>query len=64
MAKAIGHIDTATIRRIAVKADADPRSVEKRIRGERVRGMAGHRVDAVLREHGIEPGQYAQREAA
>jgi hypothetical protein len=51
-------IDRATLRRLAVEADADPRSVIAELRacrGERphVRGMSGHRVRRVLREHGL-----------
>ena len=53
-------IDRATLRRLAVEADADPRSVIAELRaarGERapVRGMAGHRVRRVLAEHGLIP---------
>lgn len=58
-----GQIDTATIRRLAVEADADHRTVRKRLHGEHVLGMAGHRVDRVLRAHGIEPGCLATRAA-
>jgi hypothetical protein len=50
------HPDAATIRRFAVAASADPRSVEKRLRGEPVRGLAGHRIDRVLAAHSIPPG--------
>lgn len=57
-------IDRATLRRLAVAADADPRSVIAEIRaskGQRqhVRGMAGQRVRRVLREHGILPNVIA-----
>lgn len=56
-------IDTATVRRLAVEAEADPRSVEARLRGKRVRGMAGHRIDRVLAKHGLAPGVLASEAA-
>jgi len=56
-------IDTATIRRWAVEADVDPRSIEKRLRGGNVRGMAGHRIDKVLADHGVEPGAWKSEAA-
>jgi hypothetical protein len=51
-------LDKATIRRLAVEADVDPRSIVAELRaarGERppVKGMAGHRVRRVLAEHGL-----------
>ncbi len=51
-------IDTATLREIAVAADADPRSVIAELRADRgerphVRGMPGHRVRRVLAERGL-----------
>lgn len=53
-------IDRATLRRLAVEADADPRSVIAELRaarGERrqVKGMAGRRVRRVLVERGLIP---------
>ena len=42
-------------RKVAVTADADPRSVFKVYAGEPVRGMAGDRIRAALRELGITP---------
>jgi hypothetical protein len=47
------RIDKATIRELAVKASCDPRTIEKVIRGEPVRGMARHRARRVLLEAGI-----------
>jgi hypothetical protein len=47
------RIDKATIRELAVKASCDPRTIEKAIRGEPVRGMAGHRARAVLAAAGL-----------
>jgi len=48
-------LDESTIRELAVKAGVDPRTIEKAARGEPVRGMAGHRARAALREAGILP---------
>lgn len=48
-------IDEATVRRLSVLADADPRSIRKVLRGGKVRGMAGERVRRVLEEHGYAP---------
>jgi len=59
-----GQIDTATVRRLAVEAESDHRTVKKRLHGEHVKGLAGHRVDRVLRAHGLEPGCLAPRAAA
>ncbi len=47
--------DTATIRRLAVACDADPRTVERVLRGEPIRGVARQRVARVLRQHGYLP---------
>lgn len=58
-----GEIDTATIRRLAVEAEADPRSVEARLHGKKVRGLAGHRIDRVLEAHGLPPGVLSQQAA-
>lgn len=46
-------IDTATLRRLAVEAEADPRTVARYLRGEPVRGLAKHRIRRVLGEHGL-----------
>lgn len=46
-------IDWPTRRALAVKGNVDPRTIDKVLRGERVRGMAGHRARAALREAGI-----------
>lgn len=48
-------VDAATARRLAVKADCDPRSIRRIIAGEPVRGMSGQRALKVVRESGIEP---------
>lgn len=49
-------VDLATLRVLAVEASADPRSVARVLRGERVRGMADHRIRAVLATHHLLPG--------
>lgn len=52
----VSRFDTATIRRLAVEAESDHRSVKKRLHGAKVKGLAGHRIDRVLRAHGVDPG--------
>ena len=54
-------VDLATLRRLAVEADVDPRSIVAELRaarGERdhVRGMAGHRVRRLLAQKGLIQG--------
>jgi hypothetical protein len=44
--------DASTLRRLAVLADVDPRSLRRLLRGEHVRGAAGHRARRVLVEAG------------
>lgn len=61
-AKQAPALDAITIRRLAAEATVDVRSLQRRLRGETVRGMAGARCDQVLRANGFEPGQ-AAREA-
>jgi len=46
-------LDAATVREYAVKANVDPRTIEKAARGEPVRGMAGHRARATLKAAGV-----------
>lgn len=46
-------IDEATRRRLAVLADVDPRTIDKVILGQPVRGAAGVRALAILTETGI-----------
>ncbi len=53
-------IDRATLRALAVEAEADPRSIIAELRaarGERphVKGLAGHRVRRVLMSRGLIP---------
>ena len=58
------ELDTATIRRIAVESDSDPRSVVKVLRGDRVRGMVGHRIREVLSRRGLLAPDVRTTEAA
>lgn len=45
-------IDAATLRRLSVAAEVDPRSIRKELKQPgSVRGLPGHRIRAVLREH-------------
>jgi hypothetical protein len=47
------RLEWAIVRAVAVEADADPRTVQKCLRGEKVRGMVERRVKAVLARRGI-----------
>lgn len=49
------QIDAATLRKLAVASESDPRSVRRVLAGEEVRGLAGHRVRRVLVEAGLLP---------
>jgi hypothetical protein len=46
-------LDAATLRRLAVRASCDPKTIQKLWRGGNVRGLAGQRAWAVLREAGL-----------
>ena len=48
-------VDRQTLLRLAAEADADPRSVARVLRGERVRGHVGAKIERVLRQRGLEP---------
>ncbi len=48
-------IDVGFRRRFAVEASCDPRTIDKVLRGEPVRGLAGHRARAVLIAAGLLP---------
>jgi hypothetical protein len=50
------EFDSLTVLEIALRAQVDPRSVRKRLRGERVRGLAGARIDRALAERGAGRG--------
>lgn len=57
------HITAAILRALAVEASADPRSVHRVLKGERVRGMAHDRIIAALERRGITPSQPPPRPA-
>ena len=44
-------IDEATVAAIATDAEADPRSVWKRLAGGKVRGRVGARIDRAIAAH-------------
>jgi hypothetical protein len=44
---------SARIRELAVEADVDPRSIQKVLRGYKVRGMAGRRAREALARAGL-----------
>lgn len=46
-------IDEATARRLSVKAECDPRTLRKVLRGEEARSMSAKRARAVLVEEGF-----------
>jgi hypothetical protein len=46
-------LDWQQLREIAVAANADPRSVARRLRGERVRGSVGRRIDDAIAARGL-----------
>jgi hypothetical protein len=45
--------DALTIKRLALEACCDPRSIVHRLQGRKVRGLTGARIDRVLREAGL-----------
>ena len=45
-------LDAATLRRLAVLAEVDPRTVARFWAGHAVRGLPGHRIERVLRQQG------------
>jgi DNA-binding LacI/PurR family transcriptional regulator len=56
------HLSEADIRKIAVAADADPRTVRRVLNGEgRTRGMARDRVVVVLTRMGIKAEKGARK---
>ena len=53
MATRTRTIDAATARKLAVKADCDPRTIQKVLRGDAVRSMSARRALSVLVEAGL-----------
>lgn len=47
-------LDAASLRRLAVEFEVDPRTILKLARGEDVRGMARRRAARALRKVGVE----------
>jgi DNA-binding LacI/PurR family transcriptional regulator len=58
------QIDAPTVRRVAVVADADPRSVRRVIQGAQTRPSVRRRVLAALAELGIAPDAAHTKEVA
>jgi hypothetical protein len=56
-------VDGVTIREVAWEAQADPRSVARELRGERVRGVVGDRIRRALRKRDL-PTSDTRSEAA
>lgn len=48
-------LDRMLVRRVSGETGACETTVLKRLRGERVRGVIGDKIDAALRAHGFEP---------
>ncbi len=46
-------IDTATLRRLSVEAEVDPRTLRRFLLGERIRGLPRWRIERVLRQEGL-----------
>ena len=46
-------VPIAEVRRIAAELEVDPRSVEKELRRERVRGIAGEKIRRALEARGL-----------
>jgi hypothetical protein len=51
--KTYGALGAGQVRELAVAASADPRTVVRVLRGERVRGLADARIRRVLKKRGI-----------
>jgi hypothetical protein len=56
-------VDILTVREIALEASCDPRSVQRELGGERVRGLAGDRIRRALRKRDL-PTSETKAEAA
>lgn len=51
-------VDRPTLLRLAAEADADPRSIARRLRGGRIRGRAGERIEQALVARGFVVGDH------
>jgi len=58
------RLPISIVRELSVAASADPRSVQRVLRGERVRGMADGRIRRALAVRGLLPPQSAPSGAA
>jgi len=47
------RLEEALARELAVKASVDPKTIRKAYEGGAVRGMAGHRARAALKDFGL-----------
>lgn len=47
------QLTVAQIRKVAVEADTDPRTVQRVVRGQPTRGMTGARIMRVLQRLGL-----------
>lgn len=61
MTRSLRKLDAATLRRLAVEASTDPRTIEAAYRGKPVRGLAGQRALAALRAAGLSDGARATK---
>jgi hypothetical protein len=46
-------MDSLELRRLALEAECDVRSMARQLRGEDVRGIVGDRIRRILRERGL-----------
>jgi hypothetical protein len=59
--QAVPKLDAATLRRLAVRASCDPKTIAKAAQGIPVRGLAGQRARVALEEAGLWPPAVALR---
>ena len=59
-ASAEKRLDAAAVRRLAVDASVDPRTIKKVLKGEAVVGLAGERARAALVKAGLLPSEDAK----
>lgn len=56
--------DPIQLKRIALEASVDPRTLRRVLRGEEVRGMAGYRAREALAARGLLPTAPVQKDAS
>jgi hypothetical protein len=54
------RLDSATLRRLAVRASVCENTIKKAFEGQPIRGLAGHRARQVLEELGFLPSRPSQ----